>query len=66
MVGTFSEHDFQVLTLSYRMFRALDSVHTALVCASIWIYLIQNFGDTSKINDIPKYVLSYDNCLFSV
>ncbi|KAG2052736.1 hypothetical protein BDR06DRAFT_957441 [Suillus hirtellus] len=35
---------------------ALDSVHTALVCASIWIYLIQNFGDTSKINDIPNTV----------
>ncbi|KAG2144661.1 uncharacterized protein EDB93DRAFT_1288948 [Suillus bovinus] len=34
----------------------LDSVHTALVCASIWIYLIQNFGDASKINDIPDTV----------
>lgn len=35
---------------------SLDSIHTALVCASIWIYLIQNFGDTSKINDIPETV----------
>ncbi|KAG1842235.1 hypothetical protein DFJ58DRAFT_806501 [Suillus subalutaceus] len=34
----------------------LDSIHTALVCASIWIYLINNFGDTSKINDIPEYM----------
>ncbi|KAG1736994.1 hypothetical protein EDB19DRAFT_1006902 [Suillus lakei] len=34
----------------------LDSIHTALVCASIWIYLIKNFGDTSKINDIPETV----------
>lgn len=35
---------------------SLDSIHTALVGASIWIYLIQNFGDTSKINDIPVTV----------
>ncbi|KAG1742682.1 uncharacterized protein EDB91DRAFT_1247492 [Suillus paluster] len=34
----------------------LDGIHTALVCASIWIYLIKNFGDTSKINDIPETV----------
>ncbi|KAJ8589208.1 hypothetical protein M405DRAFT_216960 [Rhizopogon salebrosus TDB-379] len=34
----------------------LDSVHTGLVFASIWIYLIRNFGDTSKINDIPETV----------
>ncbi|OAX34663.1 hypothetical protein K503DRAFT_698315 [Rhizopogon vinicolor AM-OR11-026] len=33
----------------------LDSAHTGLVFASIWIYLIRNFGDTSKINDIPEY-----------
>ncbi|OAX37876.1 hypothetical protein K503DRAFT_771052 [Rhizopogon vinicolor AM-OR11-026] len=34
----------------------LDSAHTGLVFASIWIYLIRNFGDTSKINDIPETV----------
>jgi hypothetical protein len=38
-------------------FRVLDSVHTGLVFASIWIYLIRNFGDTSKINDIPEYAV---------
>ncbi|KIJ09632.1 hypothetical protein PAXINDRAFT_172429 [Paxillus involutus ATCC 200175] len=31
----------------------LDTAHTALVCASIWIYLIENFGDTAKIDMIP-------------
>ncbi|KAJ8580165.1 hypothetical protein M405DRAFT_886223 [Rhizopogon salebrosus TDB-379] len=36
--------------------RTLDSAHTGLVFASIWIYLIRNFGDTSKINDIPDTV----------
>jgi len=64
MVGTFSEPNSQVL--SYCMFRVLDSIHTALVGASIWIYLIDNFGDTSKINDIPEYVLPYHSRLFSV
>jgi len=44
------------------MFRVLDSIHTALVGASIWIYLIDNFGDTSKINDIPEYVLIIAVC----
>ncbi|KAH7909060.1 hypothetical protein BJ138DRAFT_1181297 [Hygrophoropsis aurantiaca] len=34
----------------------LDSAHTGLVCASIWIYLIANFGDTSKIDMIPGSV----------
>ncbi|KAF8835499.1 hypothetical protein BDN67DRAFT_1005827 [Paxillus ammoniavirescens] len=32
---------------------SLDTAHTALVCASIWIYLIENFGDTAKIDMIP-------------
>ncbi|KAH7886371.1 hypothetical protein F5I97DRAFT_1263320 [Phlebopus sp. FC_14] len=34
----------------------LDTAHTALVCASLWIYLIQYFGDTSKIDLIPRTV----------
>jgi hypothetical protein len=57
-------HNLQVL--KHCVFRILDSAHTALVCASIWIYLIKNFGDTSKINDIPEYVLPHNNCLFAV
>ncbi|KAF9225135.1 hypothetical protein BS17DRAFT_579720 [Gyrodon lividus] len=32
----------------------LDTAHTSLVCASIWIYLIENFGDTTKIDVIPR------------
>ncbi|KAH7920362.1 hypothetical protein BV22DRAFT_1198954 [Leucogyrophana mollusca] len=35
---------------------SLDTAHTGLVCASIWIYLISNFGDTSKIDMIPRTV----------
>ncbi|KIJ66630.1 hypothetical protein HYDPIDRAFT_86174, partial [Hydnomerulius pinastri MD-312] len=34
----------------------LDTAHTALVCASIWIYLIEYFGDVSKIDTIPGSV----------
>jgi hypothetical protein len=43
-------------SIDYR-FRILDSAHTGLVFASIWIYLIRNFGDISKINDIPEYAV---------
>ncbi|KAJ7213573.1 hypothetical protein GGX14DRAFT_563891 [Mycena pura] len=31
----------------------LDTVHTALIWAAMWIYVIGNFGSASKINDIP-------------
>ncbi|KAL4070280.1 hypothetical protein J3A83DRAFT_3166444 [Scleroderma citrinum] len=31
----------------------LDTGHTCLVLASIWIYFIQYYGEASKINDIP-------------
>ncbi|OJA18502.1 hypothetical protein AZE42_07593 [Rhizopogon vesiculosus] len=31
----------------------LDSIHTALVCTTSWIYMIQWFGDEDKIDNIP-------------
>jgi len=34
----------------------MDTAHTSLIWASIWTYLITNFGDTSKIDMIPRTV----------
>ncbi|KAG6843466.1 hypothetical protein H0H93_000886, partial [Arthromyces matolae] len=31
----------------------LDLTHSGLVIASVWNYLIANFGDASAINHIP-------------
>ncbi|KAG2144662.1 uncharacterized protein EDB93DRAFT_1152586 [Suillus bovinus] len=31
----------------------LDSIHTCLVCMASWIFMIQWFGDESKIDNIP-------------
>ncbi|KAG2364809.1 hypothetical protein BDR07DRAFT_1400733 [Suillus spraguei] len=31
----------------------LDSIHTGLVCTASWIFMVQWFGDESKIDDIP-------------
>jgi len=32
---------------------SLDTLHTGFVCASVWYYLIQSFGDTESIDFIP-------------
>ncbi|KAG9309788.1 hypothetical protein JVU11DRAFT_10163 [Chiua virens] len=32
---------------------ALDTIHSVLVYGSIWVYLITNFGDETKIDAIP-------------
>jgi len=32
---------------------SLDILHTGFVCASVWYYLIQHFGDIARINVIP-------------
>lgn len=32
----------------------LDTAHSCLVLASIWIYLIQFYGESSKIDEIPE------------
>ncbi|PFH47790.1 hypothetical protein AMATHDRAFT_151308 [Amanita thiersii Skay4041] len=34
---------------------ALDTVHTALIWVGMWSYLIDSFGDRSKIDTIPFY-----------
>ncbi|EGN93574.1 hypothetical protein SERLA73DRAFT_189277 [Serpula lacrymans var. lacrymans S7.3] len=34
----------------------MDTAHTSLIWGSIWTYLITNFGDTSKIDTIPRTV----------
>ncbi|KAG1786463.1 uncharacterized protein HD556DRAFT_1052830 [Suillus plorans] len=31
----------------------LDSIHTGLVCTTSWIFMVQGFGDESKIDYIP-------------
>ncbi|KAG2067009.1 hypothetical protein BDR04DRAFT_894014, partial [Suillus decipiens] len=31
------------------LFRILDSIHTGLVCTTSWIFMVQWFGDESKI-----------------
>lgn len=33
--------------------RILDSIHTGLIWASLWDYLIENFGDQEFIESIP-------------
>lgn len=38
------------------MRRALDALHTALVWAGLWIYLIENFGQLELIDTIPWHV----------
>ncbi|KAF8636856.1 hypothetical protein AX17_003214 [Amanita inopinata Kibby_2008] len=34
---------------------ALDTVHSALIWDSMWLYLIEGFGDRSRIRTIPLY-----------
>jgi hypothetical protein len=32
---------------------SLDTLHTGFVCASVWYYLIESFGEVDRINNIP-------------
>jgi hypothetical protein len=48
------------MQLLMELLRFLDTLHTCLVMASVWNYLIPHYGDVPRVDFIPWYVRVYE------
>ncbi|KAF8131404.1 hypothetical protein EV363DRAFT_1329929 [Boletus edulis] len=58
-IKLFPQDSARIKSIVSRLEWTLDTTHSLLVYTSIWIYLITNYGDVTKIDTIPILLISF-------